>query len=174
MPAGEATLQEVLEDTFVNKVVDVVSRSILSYNEAFLFDIMDCLGNRNSSHMPFLHPIHEYITAKDGLDRYKEVLGVLNYGIISKLFTMSERLKTSYFEVHFHSVVKGMVDVMLKKGFLPLKSSTILFQDSLEKYITEVLFPIVKHTRMHFPQQYDVHQAGFWMILPEFQVHYAG
>ena len=157
MPAGEATLQEVLEDTFVNKVVDVVSRSILSYNEAFLFDIMDCLGNMNSSYMPFLHPIHEYITAKDGLDRYKEVLGVLNYGIISKLFTMSERLNTSYFEVHFHSVVKGMVNVMLKKGFLPLKSSTILVQDSLEKYITEVLFPIVKHTRMHFPQQYDVH-----------------
>ena len=87
----------------------------------------------------------------------RKFLGVLNYGIISKLFTMSERLNTSYFEVHFHSVVKGMVDVMIKKGFLPLKSSTISFQDSLEKYITEVLFPIVKHTRMHFPQQYDVH-----------------
>ena len=115
MPAGEDTLQEVLEDTFVNKIVDVVSRSILSYNEAFLFDIMDCLGNRNSSYMSFLSPIRGYVTTKNGLDRYKEILGVLNYGIISKLFTMSERLNTSYFEVHLHSVVKGMVDVMIKK-----------------------------------------------------------
>ena len=165
MPAGEATLQEVLEDTFVNKIVDVVTRSILSYNETLLFDIMGCLGNRYSSYMTFLYTIREYITAKDGLDRYKEVLGVLNYGIISKLFTMSERLNTSYFEVHFHSVVEGMVDVMIKKGFLPLKSSTISFQDSLEKYITEVLFPIVKHTRMHFPQQYDVHDIYQYLMV---------
>ena len=120
MPAGETTLQEVLEETFVNKIVDVVTRSILSYNETLLFDIMGCLGKRNSSYMSFLSPIHGYVTTKNGLDRYKEILGVLNYGIISKLFTMSERLNTSYFEVHFHSVVKGMVDVMIKKRFFYL------------------------------------------------------
>lgn len=75
MPAGGATLQEVLEETFVNKIVDVVSQSILRYNDVLFFDIMNHLGKRYSSYMPFLHPIRKYITAKDGLDRYKEILG---------------------------------------------------------------------------------------------------
>ena len=157
MPAGEATLQEVLEETFVNKIVDVVSKSILRYNDVLFFDIMNYLGKSYSSYMLFLHPIRKYITAKDGLDRYKEILGVLNYGIISKLLTISERVNPSYFEDHFRYVVKGMVDVLIKRGLPLLQSDKLLFQDSLQKYITEVLFPTVKFTRMYFPQQYNIH-----------------